>query len=81
IQAAEPIFMSLFDQRTFNMLSPHNVTSRPGPIDFHFSYQGRLPADALDENDIALAELMNELLEAYCLGHEDDPLASLNRRV
>ncbi|KAF9538391.1 hypothetical protein EC957_006863 [Mortierella hygrophila] len=33
---------------------------------------------ALEEKDAALAELMNELLEAYCPGHEEDPLAPLN---
>ncbi|KAG0250331.1 hypothetical protein BG011_008422 [Mortierella polycephala] len=49
-----------------------------------FSFTSAIKADslvaALDEKDVALAELMNELLEAYCPGHEEDPFAPLNFR-
>ncbi|KAF9572808.1 hypothetical protein EC968_009447 [Mortierella alpina] len=47
-----------------------------------FTYTRKLKVDsvvaALEEKDDALAELTDELLESYCPGHEEDPLAPLD---
>lgn len=65
-----------------NRVALSGIVNTISPSTRAFSFTSAIKADslvvALDEKDVALAELMNELLETYCPGHEEDPFAPLN---
>ncbi|KAI1302547.1 hypothetical protein EDD11_005593 [Mortierella claussenii] len=64
------------------LMTLSGIVNTISPSTQAFTFTSAIKADslvvALDEKDVALTELMNELLEAYCPGHEEDPLAPLN---
>ncbi|KAF9956848.1 hypothetical protein BGZ70_009750 [Mortierella alpina] len=67
-------------QKQLAALSGIVNTISPSAKSFAFTPEMKVESAvaALEEKDDALTELMDELLESYCPGHKDDPLAPLD---